>query len=150
MSLTLQAPWAYGAIARPEPTPLPAAVTAALLCYQHIQRSLAEDSLAGVSQQGLALAAAAREGAGGGLPVAVAEAADRLATARGLPEARRAFRSLSAGIIAWLDAHEVRGTGLQEAYCPMADASWLQREPEIANPYHGRGMLRCGVIERVF
>jgi len=28
-----------------------------------------------------------------------------------------------------------------EAYCPMAKASWLQTEKEVRNPYYGKSML---------
>jgi hypothetical protein len=32
------------------------------------------------------------------------------------------------------------------AYCPMAKKPWLQDSEEIANPYYGSKMLRCGEI----
>ena len=54
----------------------------------------------------------------------------------------------------------VRATGhatdshLAEAYCPMAfndaGASWLQAQGEIANPYFGASMLRCGELREDF
>ena len=39
------------------------------------------------------------------------------------------------------------------AYCPMADgdkgAHWVQKDqPQIANPYFGASMLRCGVFKQ--
>ena len=40
--------------------------------------------------------------------------------------------------------------GLRVASCPMAfdytGARWIQHDGEIANPYFGAGMLRCGVF----
>jgi hypothetical protein len=35
---------------------------------------------------------------------------------------------------------------LYQAYCPMTKASWLQKSSEVANPYYGAKMLRCGKI----
>jgi hypothetical protein len=35
---------------------------------------------------------------------------------------------------------------LRLAYCPMADASWLQAETEIQNPYMGKRMPHCGRV----
>jgi Cu(I)/Ag(I) efflux system membrane fusion protein len=41
-----------------------------------------------------------------------------------------------------------------KAFCPMAfenqGAAWLQADKEIANPYFGHQMLRCGEIQRDF
>jgi Cu(I)/Ag(I) efflux system membrane fusion protein len=43
---------------------------------------------------------------------------------------------------------------LHKAYCPMAfddqGAAWLQSGEEIANPYFGHQMLRCGEVQREF
>ena len=39
---------------------------------------------------------------------------------------------------------------VQEAYCPMADANWLQKEDAIINPYFGKKMLNCGEFDRHF
>ena len=33
------------------------------------------------------------------------------------------------------------------AFCPMKPGRWIQAAPEIANPYYGAQMLRCGVFE---
>lgn len=35
---------------------------------------------------------------------------------------------------------------LHVAFCPMAPGSWLQRGPELRNPYYGAQMLRCGEL----
>ena len=32
-------------------------------------------------------------------------------------------------------------------YCPMADASWLQKEEGTRNPYYGAKMLKCGSVK---
>jgi Cu(I)/Ag(I) efflux system membrane fusion protein len=39
-------------------------------------------------------------------------------------------------------------------HCPMAldnqGADWLQKDPELRNPYFGSMMLRCGSTQNVF
>jgi Cu(I)/Ag(I) efflux system membrane fusion protein len=36
---------------------------------------------------------------------------------------------------------------LQVVWCSMAPGRWLQRAGEVANPYYGQEMLRCGDIQ---
>ncbi|MBN2448806.1 MAG: efflux RND transporter periplasmic adaptor subunit [Lentisphaeria bacterium] len=76
-------------------------------------------------------------------------AAEGVAAASDLAGARLAFEALSAAMIR---LGRLYGTGLRAPLrvvrCPMAfdnrGADWLQHEGEIANPYYGAGMLRCG------
>ena len=49
-----------------------------------------------------------------------------------------------------LAEREVRSTSYREFYCPMQDASWLQKGEETANPYMGSSMLQCGTPKRTF
>lgn len=48
----------------------------------------------------------------------------------------------------------VQNVSLYKAFCPMAfdnkGAPWLQASGEIANPYFGAKMLRCGSIQRTY
>ena len=62
----------------------------------------------------------------------------------------RAFKPLSASLIAWLEEHQVESSGYQEADCPMADTNWLQKAEQINNPYLGKKMLNCGEFDRHF
>ena len=73
--------------------------------------------------------------------------AEKAASAADLATVRVAFKPLS---------EEVRKGQIPEgyvvAYCPMADgdtgAHWIQKDqPQIANPYFGASMLRCGVFK---
>ena len=73
--------------------------------------------------------------------------AEKAASAADLAAVRVAFKPLS---------EEVRKGQIPEgyvvAYCPMADgekgAHWVQKDqPQIANPYFGASMLRCGVFK---
>ncbi len=73
--------------------------------------------------------------------------AEKAAGAADIAAVRVAFKPLS---------EEVRKGQIPEgyvvAYCPMADgdkgAHWVQKDqPQIANPYFGASMLRCGVFK---
>jgi len=67
-----------------------------------------------------------------------------------LPEARRIFEVLSGRLIAYLHTHGAPPGVVYQFHCPMAadnqGADWLQREKELANPYFGASMLRCGSL----
>ncbi|HYL81787.1 MAG TPA: hypothetical protein VEU07_13295 [Candidatus Acidoferrum sp.] len=118
--------------------------------YEGIQETLAGDSTIGISEGAAAIAKTIRDDAGKSFPLTVADAADQLAQAQDIKDARRAFKPLSASLIAWLEESKLESTGYQEAYCPMADASWLQKEEEIRNPYLGKKMLNSGEFDRSF
>jgi hypothetical protein len=57
---------------------------------------------------------------------------------------REAFKPLSESIA----KAELPG-GMAVAYCPMAKAHWVQKSGEVANPFYGSSMLRCGTIKKV-
>jgi hypothetical protein len=66
---------------------------------------------------------------------------------------RTAFKQISESMTALLGkapATDAVAPVLRRAYCPMADASWLQSETEIENPYMGTRMPHCGkVVEAI-
>ena len=73
--------------------------------------------------------------------------AEKAASGADIVAVRTAFKPLS---------EKVRKGQIPEgyvvAYCPMADgdkgAHWVQKDqPQIANPYFGASMLRCGVFK---
>ncbi len=67
-----------------------------------------------------------------------------VAAAASLDEARNAFKAVSAAVIA-------RADGAGDYFimtCPMAAADWIQTSKEVANPYFGSRMLRCGSIKK--
>jgi hypothetical protein len=109
--------------------------------YLEIQAALVNDSLEGVPAAARILAAQSAKLGASGAPVA--KAAKAVAAAEDLKAARAAFGPLSEAVIAVVkadsSAHDVK-----MAYCPMADASWLQKEEKIRNPYYGSSMLSCG------
>ena len=110
-----------------------------------IQASLAEDSIEHVAHHATAVAEAAHSVEG--LPHEAAEQAQAVAKATDLKAAREAFKKLSATFVAHLKAHPGHGDTYRTAYCPMAKAGWIQKGDEIANPYYGSSMLRCGSFE---
>lgn len=70
-----------------------------------------------------------------------------------IEEIRTAFEPLSKALASLLEVTHVEGLGgVYRAYCPMAfgsqGASWLTAQSQIANPYFGERMLRCGTIEQ--
>ncbi len=137
----------------------PTTFTAAWTHYAAIQQALANDTLDGVSDHARALRDLARAAAAdfdpGHAGVAgkqaaackallprLADSAVELAGAGSLEAARAAFVSLSEEMIAFRDM--VPGERPQVAYCPMAKHYWLQDGGQIANPYYGKKMSRCG------
>ena len=68
----------------------------------------------------------------------------------GLEEARKKFKNLSRSTINYVKALQEKIKGAEKIYvyyCPMADASWLQREEGTRNPYYGSSMLKCGSVK---
>lgn len=123
--------------AGPTAAELPADVAAP---YLHIQAALAADATDGVADAARAIATAAEELGEAGAALGVA--ANALSLADGLVQARAAFGLLSDALI---KLGNDAGLGeLQVAFCPMARKSWIQEDGDIANPYHGSEMLRCG------
>jgi hypothetical protein len=69
--------------------------------------------------------------------------AARIADAKELAPARKAFGELSETLVPWmLDA---RIEGVQGFVCPMNRKKWVQRDQEASNPYYGQSMKTCAV-----
>jgi hypothetical protein len=113
--------------------------------YLAIHAALADDSTEGVEKAADKLARAAREaaqaGAHGESLQAIADAAAEL-DGTDIAALRESFKGLSEAMIAYVRAAGAEGKGVY--HCPMANASWVQAEGPVANPYHGKSMLRCG------
>lgn len=78
------------------------------------------------------------------IPAKLKAAAQTLSRAKTLEEARDAYKKLSMPMGMW--ASMSQPAGIDVVYCPMAKASWLQKQGAIRNPYHGVKMLRCGQV----
>ncbi len=63
------------------------------------------------------------------------------------------FEAVSEAMIAMVETFRPVGYAIFHQSCPMVrggSADWLSREEQIANPYHGDRMMRCGeVIRRI-
>ena len=129
--------------------------------YEAIHGALASDTFDGVAENALAIQTAAEAAARdfspqeAGVATAntdacrsllpeVARAAAKLAAAKDLRAARETFGELSRPMVRWREM--ATGERPKVAYCPMAKKPWLQDSEEIANPYYGSKMLRCGEI----
>ena len=107
--------------------------------YLAIHDQLAKDKFDGVKAPAEAIAAeAAKMGEKG---TGLAKAAKAMAGPADLAAARKAFGPLSDAVI---DATKDARGDVKVAFCPMAKASWLQKDATIRNPYYGSGMLTCG------
>src|SRR5216117_2793853 len=115
--------------------------------YLKIQSELAKDSVKGVDEHANAIAKAVKGDEMKMLSPDVAKQAETLAKAKDLKAAREAFKPLSASLVKYL-ADNKAGKGVyHEAYCPMVEASWLQKGTDIKNPYMGKSMLTCGTLK---
>ncbi|MEW5984133.1 MAG: metal transporter [Acidobacteriota bacterium] len=124
------------------PSDIPADV---LEAYLKIHASLAGDTMDGVQAAAASLVKAGQ--ALGPAGTTLASAAQKVAGAADLKAARAGFGELSDALVAWAGS----GTGGKDvrlAYCPMVKKHWLQKGNEIANPYYGSQMLRCGEFKK--
>ena len=115
--------------------------------YVKIQTALAADSLKGIPEAATAIAAAAKESTGT-LPEATASQAEAVAKATDIKAARAAFKPLSTTLIAAANTPKEKTGHYYEAFCPMANAAWIQTDKKVANPYYGASMLTCGEIRK--
>jgi hypothetical protein len=63
---------------------------------------------------------------------------------------REAFKRVSAAMARLAEAYppsRAAGAAIYQFHCPMVDADWLQRSPDIANPYMA-SMRACGTATR--
>lgn len=131
-----------------------AQVDAMLESYLDARQLLAEDKLEGVSEELSAIGQAAQ-------PLTDFDHAQVRALAQDLVEfaavrpddlesARETFEGISDAMIELtkiVPPSDAAAETLYVAYCPMAKASWLQATEELANPYMGQKMLKCGEIK---
>lgn len=112
-----------------------------VLATEKAGQALVNDDLKALRLKAQALEIAARKHEQADL----AEKAAKLRDADSLEAARKAFNSLSHSVIALADKHE----GYYIMTCPMVeDGLWLQTSDEVANPYMGQRMVRCGGVGR--
>jgi 3-methyladenine DNA glycosylase AlkC len=115
--------------------------------YLNIQTTLAGDSFQGVRDSAAAILTSIRSDSAGTFSAAVAQAAEDLAKATDITVGRQVFKRLSDTLIKYLDAHKEHASHFVKAFCPMANAMWLQTGSVVNNPYLGKEMARCGNIQ---
>lgn len=131
------------------------ALQVAFAGYEQLRAELARDELRSVPEVAPALATTLEEALtrDPATPAALKQAleasiaaAKKLHHEGDLEAARRLFGEVSQGLVqaAMEDPRVADGWSLFE--CPMADGykRWLQPEAQMANPYMGRRMLKCG------
>lgn len=107
--------------------------------YLAISTALADDDLATAKTSSGSLAQEAHATGNH----ALAEPAAKLAEAGTIEDARGTFKTLSNGVIKLTEGQ----AGYYVMTCPMVKAEWLQKTKELANPYMGKAMLKCGSIK---
>lgn len=123
--------------------------------YERIRLELTNDSLEGIAERASAIAATALDAEEAAkksphyspcctAPAEIAKAADSLAAAATLVEAREAFFALSRPLIRF--AEPLAPEGVVTVSCAMLDKRWLQAKGRIGNPYGGKAMAECGKV----
>jgi len=125
-----------------------------LAAYESARVAFADDAIAKGLEDAAAIETAATAATGGAsAPIAamlrdIASAADALrATAGSDADAvRKAFGEVSRSIVGLVSAVPSLQGGLHMFECPMAQGykRWVQPSTEMANPYMGKAMLKCG------
>ena len=128
-------------------------VDALITAYLDLRQSLANDQFEDVSAKMASIGEQAQ-------PLTDSDNAEVQQLAQSLVEvsaanpedvegAREAYKAISTPVIELVklvpptdDVAETFYVG----YCPMVKASWLQTSEELANPYMGEKMLRCGKV----
>lgn len=106
--------------------------------YEGVRKALANDKLSDAAPHAKQLVASVE-------PVGGAQAktaADALAAATKIEDARKHFAALSAILVPKFQ--EANIPGAHAFMCSMENASWMQLGKAIENPYYGKSMLTCG------
>ena len=119
-------------------SPLYAGTTEPVLdAASQVSESLASDNLTGAKSSAEKLAAVSSQN------TALARSSSKVASAASLAEARAAYKEVGKET-----SFLARGVvGYSVVFCSMADAKWVQKGTAVRNPYLGKDMLTCGVIE---
>jgi Cu(I)/Ag(I) efflux system membrane fusion protein len=124
--------------------------------YLTVQARLAADDLGGAKSAFSAVATSSKPSelaVSPELRKRLEQAATSGAAASDIAHARTTFAALSDALLSWLGGQtNPLGDPLTLAHCPMAlegkGSNWLQRGPQLRNPYFGADMLTCGSVEK--
>lgn len=113
--------------------------------YEKVRAALAADDLGTAKFQAGELVAALGKPEAPAETKALAAPAETISKSSQLPQARDAFKLLSASAIALAGS----GHGYFVVNCPMTpNGDWLQTNDKVSNPYFGRAMADCGVVKK--
>jgi Cu(I)/Ag(I) efflux system membrane fusion protein len=129
---------------------LPPALDSVMPPYLAIGKALADDSLKGVASQSATMKGLVEREKSGFFPKELPADLDRLAKATDLDAARLAYKDISDRLIALFRDHHIQTGHYFVCTCPMAQASWIQTDKEIKNPFYGSAMLLCGDVTETF
>ncbi len=128
--------------------------------YFEVQRALANDSLAGVAENGRLLvkqAQAIRILVADRMPAGAKRKLQHIKRSAGgmggedILVVRQNFKLLSQFLVEFMEMvglpDSLKSTPLYVFYCPIADGSWLQADTNLANPFYGKLMLKSGYLE---
>ncbi|MGZ0655841.1 DUF3347 domain-containing protein [Coraliomargarita sp. W4R72] len=123
--------------------------------YLQIQTGLAGDDLAAAQKGATAYLEALKSAPAGEAAEEVADLkapATSIASASEIAAARVAFLELSREVSSLIKHVGVTSeTPLYVAHCPMAfsgkGGDWVQSSTQVANPYYGSMMFRCGSVK---
>lgn len=115
------------------------ATKAVLTSYEKVRAALASDNLDAAKQA----AATLTEQATAAKNDPIAKSGDALAKSSDLKTAREHFKAISQEVIPMVKGK----AGYYVITCSMANASWVQTDKAVQNPYYGKQMLKCGVVQ---
>jgi hypothetical protein len=106
--------------------------------YEGVRAALSADRVGDVAPRAERLAASV-EAFGG---AEATQAADALAAATTIEDARKHFGALSTILVPRFQAAGLEGASAY--YCAMKKLPWMERGDAVENPYYGKSMLKCG------
>jgi hypothetical protein len=125
--------------------------------YMKMHSVLISDSISGVEEQARIIAEVIRkmkatdpEGGLNQITGPIEDSLEGLLSGE-LEKARISYALLSRAVIKYVKGPGKEGAlseGIKLFFCPMKEEYWLQKSPEIQNPYFGTEMPMCGVEEK--
>lgn len=120
---------------------------AAVKAFSDLGASLAADDEAASVAGAVALAAALEGPTLDGEAAPLGSMGPGLRAATDITAVRDAYLEASVPMLVFARANRGGEATYAIGYCPMKPGRWLQSTSELANPYYGAQMLRCGTFE---
>lgn len=117
--------------------------------YLALNAALVADRIDAAAAEKVVQEAQALGGAAPGTAADNAKAVEKIATQlrdKDLQAQRGVLKDLSASVIQLARAAPPAGLKLYVMHCPMVNSEWIQDSPEVANPFMGSEMPKCGMV----